>query len=370
MPLNSIAARKSAIPSSVRTSCELALIEASYGEQRARRSGVPLVHHIHEGVALLVAAGASELAQRAFCLHPLVQNDVDLARNYSGLVQALSETPDGMRALLLAMEYRSVANEYLAHKPNQPGGIRLSPLPDVNLMLLADKVQNQRDFLFYHGRSHPNRERLTEYFEQWVAALLPACGIEDLSALTAELPPLEPIWHSPLPLALVPTEDSMSFQSMPPGCTGLPTGRHPGAFGVERTHHIHEGVDLYCPTGTLVHAVEGGEVVEVAPFTGPSAGMPWWHDTQVALVEGPSGVVAYGEIAPTVTRGQRVQTGDPLGQVVQVLRKNKGRPVSMLHLELHTEGTRTCLEWAPRAPRPPSLRDPTALLAAALPAVN
>lgn len=340
-------------------------VESVYGSRRAERSGVPLIHHVYEGAAIMAAAGASELALRAFCLHPLVQNDADLAKHYHQLVEDLSPHQEGLQALLLAMEYRSVANEYLAHKPMQPGGIRLSPLLDVNLMLLGDKVQNQRDFLAYHAKSHPNARRLTEYFEQWVGALLSAFETLDLAKLTAGLPEPEPVWRSPLRLDLVPTTDSMSFASLPATATGLPQGQHPGAFGVTRKHHVHEGVDLYCPQGTPVHAVEGGEVVAVLPFTGPSAGMPWWEDTQVVLVEGLSGVVAYGEVDPSVPLGARVQTGDLVGTVRRVLKQDKGRPMSMLHLELHAPGTRSCPEWPVGAPKPESLRDPTPLLLAA-----
>ncbi len=170
--------------------------------------------------------------------------------------------------------------------------------------------------------------------------------------------PAQP-WHSPLPLQLVPTADSVSFLRMPPGVTGLPEAPHPGAFAVRRRHHVHEGVDLYCPEGTSVHAVEPGLVVAVMPFTGPKAGLPWWLDTEVVLVEGASGVVAYGELKSEVSVGQRLQSGQRLGHVMRVLRHDKGRPTSMLHLELHAPGTRTCPEWPLEASRPESLRDPT-----------
>ncbi len=166
-------------------------------------------------------------------------------------------------------------------------------------------------------------------------------------------------WRSPLPLQLVPTSDSESFRSMPPGFTGLPVGEHPGAFSVRRRHHIHEGVDLYCPEGTPVSAVEEGVVLAVMPFTGPRAGLPWWLDTDVVLVEGPSGVVAYGELIPQVRVGAKVCAGELIGHVTRVLRNDKGRPTSMLHLELHSRGASRCSDWSLDSPRPHTLRDPT-----------
>ncbi len=175
-------------------------------------------------------------------------------------------------------------------------------------------------------------------------------------------------WHPPVNLVLVPSADSMSFQAMKPGETGLPLPPHPGAFGVARAHHVHEGVDLYCAEGTPVQAVEAGMIVAIIPFTGPKAGSDWWHDTDAVLVEGSSGVVLYGEISSGEKQvGDTVQRGETLGQVKQVLKTDKGRPMSMLHLEFHDAGTRDAYEWTVAGGRPPSLRDPTRFLKAAKP---
>jgi len=172
------------------------------------------------------------------------------------------------------------------------------------------------------------------------------------------------LWRAPIPLQLIPTVDSQSWATMAAAQTGLPLAPHPGAFGVRRAHHTHEGVDLYVPAGTQVTAVETGEVVTVVPFTGPHAGLPWWLDTWAVFVEGPSGVVVYGEILPCVTPGQLVEAGTPLGTVLTVLAKDKGRPRSMLHLELHRHGNRHAPEWRIHDQRPPVLLDPTPYLQA------
>lgn len=175
-------------------------------------------------------------------------------------------------------------------------------------------------------------------------------------------------WYVPLRLHLVPTPDSESFRAIPRGATGLPLPPHPGSFGFVRKNHVHEGIDLYCAPGTDVHAVESGVVVARINFTGPKAGSPWWHDTEALLVEGASGVVVYGEIdAGAMKVGDRVAAGEVLGQVIPVLTKDKGRPLTMLHLELHEAGTRDAFEWRVGEAKPASLRDPTALLLAARP---
>lgn len=169
-------------------------------------------------------------------------------------------------------------------------------------------------------------------------------------------------WQSPLKLKLVQTNDSLSFKDMRDGETGLPLAPHPGAFGVQRQHHFHEGIDLYCPEGTAVYAVEAGIVVTVLPFTGAQVGMDWWEDTDAVLVEGVSGVVVYGEVTPTVKAGDVVAAGDVVGHVKRVLKIDKGRPMSMLHLELHTHGARLAPEWTAESGKPETLRDPTEFL--------
>jgi len=157
---------------------EYALIAELIAGVRARRSGVLYMAHIDQGLAILTALGASEAAHRAFALHPMVQGDADLAANFDTLVAAAPTLHP--RALALAMEYRSVANAFLSPMEDHPGygdpeQIRLSPLPEVNQMLVADKVQNYQDFLRYHQASHPRGPWLERYFRAWLTRL----GVSD-----------------------------------------------------------------------------------------------------------------------------------------------------------------------------------------------
>jgi len=136
----------------------------------------------------------------------------------------------------------------------------------------------------------------------------------------------------------------------------------PGTFGVARKFEHHTGIDLYADRGTKVVAVENGVVVLIEVFTGPLAPdpSPWWNNTQAALIEGASGVVTYGEITALVEVGQLVKAGDVVGVIEEpVLRRFKGRPMSMLHLELSLPGTRkTYWGWLDQ-PLPKALLDPT-----------
>jgi murein DD-endopeptidase MepM/ murein hydrolase activator NlpD len=173
-------------------------------------------------------------------------------------------------------------------------------------------------------------------------------------------------WFPPLSGLFVPSSDERTYlvdddiNRLPirPYHTVIPIAPHPGAFGVKRKHHTHEGVDLYVPDGTSVYAVEDGIVVAITPFTGASEGSPWWEETQAVLIEGETGVVVYGEIRPWITQpGAHVKRGDIVGFVKRVLKTDKGRPMSMLHLELHTHGAQFALAW--EESRPETLLDPT-----------
>jgi murein DD-endopeptidase MepM/ murein hydrolase activator NlpD len=137
---------------------------------------------------------------------------------------------------------------------------------------------------------------------------------------------------------------------------------HPGSFGAIRKYDIHTGIDLYCEPGQEVVAAEDGEIVLIENFTGLNAvpPSPWWHETQAILIEGASGVIVYGEITPlqTITVGQKVKQGQVLGHVTTVLKKDKGLPMAMLHIELYKAGTRQTVVWNLGEPQPDNLLNP------------
>lgn len=147
---------------------EYKMIKKYYGNQRAKRSQVLLMNHIDEGVLLLRWLKATEIAQRAYCLHPISQGDEDLQKNY----ELLTDYQTSKKPLLLAMEYRNIANQYLSQRTIQNiEEIKLSPLTEVNLMLVADKIQNRKDFELYHEESHERSPQLKEYFRNWLTRL-------------------------------------------------------------------------------------------------------------------------------------------------------------------------------------------------------
>lgn len=117
----------------------------------------------------------------------------------------------------------------------------------------------------------------------------------------------------------------------------IPLGIHPGAFGVIRKNHIHEGVDIYCNDGDEVVSMEKGVVLSITQFTGKDVGSPWWNDTFAIMIRHKDFTINYGEVTPVegLHVGQNVCPGQTIGFVRKVLTKDKGRPMSMLHMEMY-----------------------------------
>jgi 8-oxo-dGTP pyrophosphatase MutT (NUDIX family) len=132
-----------------------------YGTTCAERSGVPYIAHIIEGLNVLDAIGASDEAKFAYMLHLMFQNDEAFVN-----LKKYAHVADPY-ILGLCIEYRRVANAYLSkRKIESIEEIELSPLKDVNDMLIADKVQNCKDFELYQ-QSHPRHTELQQYFTNW-----------------------------------------------------------------------------------------------------------------------------------------------------------------------------------------------------------
>jgi len=145
---------------------EYKIISKFYGDKKANRSGVTLMNHIDEGLFVLEEIGASDVAKRAYCLHPIVQDDESLNNNKHLLSNIDSEV------IIASIEYRSVANEYLSKRSIESiEEIRLSPLKDVNDMLIADKIQNRKDFDKHHLGKHERSLELHQYFINWFIRL-------------------------------------------------------------------------------------------------------------------------------------------------------------------------------------------------------
>lgn len=169
---------------SVKYTPEYRAIKAFYSDRCAERSGVPLIAHIDEGLDILELLGASRDAMRAWCIHPLLQHDKDLWDNSENdILYSFSA-----RVVMLAMEYRARANDWLSDKVQSKhtmmniskewiveyiniGSPNSGVLLEVRDMLVADKVQNYKDFLEFHYGTHKRSEELNHYFLEWLKVL-------------------------------------------------------------------------------------------------------------------------------------------------------------------------------------------------------
>ena len=130
------------------------------------------MNHIDEGLAILTEIDAGLTAHQAFCLHPIVQADRDFRQAF-GEDSIFQSYKVDLEVVALAVEYRVVANSYLSDKPvpKSMDDILLSTLPEVNMMLIADKVQNRKDFELHHKGKHPRSGELEVYFKIWLIRL-------------------------------------------------------------------------------------------------------------------------------------------------------------------------------------------------------
>lgn len=148
------------------------MIHHYYLGKRSKRSKVPYINHIDEGLELLSCAcrrlwmkthpfdtNDTQFAIDIYCLHPIAQNG-DVVEHPS---------------FHLAQEYARVANAYLSKDVRPWGDIELSTIDAVNLALAVDKLQNYSDLRAYH-RKHPRYPSLEYYFKNWLGKLQP--GLE------------------------------------------------------------------------------------------------------------------------------------------------------------------------------------------------
>lgn len=157
-------------------------IKAHYKNKQSKRLGQPYMLHIDDGIKILRRIGADDATVAAWCLHPIVQVDESLADWVAGRLDDVPSIDEcGSLAVLLATEYRAVANAGRMAPWRQSGTLPSILLPEVKQMLIADKVQN-----FYalisngsalrsqpdpHGVMDNYFSAMVSYFEAWMIHL-------------------------------------------------------------------------------------------------------------------------------------------------------------------------------------------------------
>jgi hypothetical protein len=144
-------------------SAEYKWVTEVYAKQFAKRSGLSYANHVMEGAVILRGRGASDDIIKAFLIHPYYQDGAVFKT-------PLTATKFSPEAVALAVEYRWVANNSTSRVYAETGRITLAECDAVNEMLIADKVQNRKDFLA-RNQTHPNFVLLNNYFNAWLLAL-------------------------------------------------------------------------------------------------------------------------------------------------------------------------------------------------------
>lgn len=167
----------------MKDSREYFYISKAYGEKKAKRSGLPLMNHIDEGLDILNILNSSDEAKRAFCIHPIFQSEtmIDYRSDYLSMIG-----DEDFVVGELARKYSVLANSFLCRPhtdswgkdeilkqlANANGGEYILS-PEISDMLLTDKTQNYKDFILYHYGSHERSSELFNYFHLWIDVIGP-----------------------------------------------------------------------------------------------------------------------------------------------------------------------------------------------------
>lgn len=143
----------------------------------------------------------------------------------------------------------------------------------------------------------------------------------------------------------------------------LPSLESQNCFAAKRKHDYHTGVDLFCEENDEVYSMYDGIVTSVIEFTGYSES-PWWNDTLAVMVYHPEiqKTFLYGEILTKIKVGRTVKAGQEIGRVKTVLKKDKGKPMTMLHMECYKGLQNNAVWWYHDKKCPNNLEDITKYL--------
>lgn len=143
----------------------------------------------------------------------------------------------------------------------------------------------------------------------------------------------------------------------------LPSLESQNCFGAKRKHDFHTGVDLFCEENDNVYSIYDGVITNVIEFTGYSES-PWWNDTLAVMIYHPEiqKTFLYGEILTKIKVGRTVKSGQEIGRVKTVLKKDKGKPMTMLHMECYKGLQTNAVWWYHNTKYPNNLEDITKYL--------
>lgn len=145
---------------------EYKIIE-DYYKDKYHSNGVSFMKHIDEGLAIMKWMGTSESAKKSFCLHPIYQSEKSI-KDFG--IKDLSDNKLKLDSNIITnvLEFRRIDNLYTNDmRISSPGDIKISTLDEVNQMLIADKIQNRKEFENYYD----GNEDFSMYLINWFRKL-------------------------------------------------------------------------------------------------------------------------------------------------------------------------------------------------------
>jgi len=155
-----------------------------YFKNKKTSKGVPYMNHIDEGIKILEEIKADKCTIEAYILHPFIQ-----CVNLKGADGKVILSEEEMKEYLDIYSidpivtsnlflYRKFANAYLCRPETDNLSLMdirnclygLEMYPDIIDMLIADKLQNFKDFMKYR-QDHPRYDQLFRYFNMWLYIL-------------------------------------------------------------------------------------------------------------------------------------------------------------------------------------------------------
>lgn len=151
------------------------LVQQYYEDKYAKRSGLHYMNHIDEGLTILSALDVHPVVKAAFCVHPIYQdNQTDLISQFEAYATWQSDVAR------MARLYARAANAFLPvdvasgkYPPKLETDRPTVEMADaVRHMLIADKIQNRKDFEANLGQfSREQAYPLRRYFDLWFDVL-------------------------------------------------------------------------------------------------------------------------------------------------------------------------------------------------------
>ncbi|BBI90576.1 hypothetical protein HYO65_gp184 [Tenacibaculum phage PTm1] len=152
------------------------IIMEAYGDKRTKRTNVPYMNHIFEGMQVInhfknkYTFYELKTALFAYILHPIFQafdnNHKQVVDKYINFLKS--------DVIFNSVSYGHEANSYLRYHYQDGKDLTFNKYenPIVGLALIADKIQNFKDLELWYGNStHEHYDDLEAYFNVWLQNL-------------------------------------------------------------------------------------------------------------------------------------------------------------------------------------------------------